>query len=270
MAARARQGQVVGCVLMALAALLAGISMFQFDVALAVLIALAATAVYLVSAFALLRGRTGLGAGLALGAGVVSLAGNVSLMSFQETGAYYLLNLVACVVAALAGLVAASTAVPERPAALNPTWLAVLGIAVVGTIVAFNLPWMRIVIAGQAGTNTVVFDCCAAYQADDWGLATDIAQMLAVAVLLGWSAIRGVTPRAVGVAIGVALAGLASMVSTLYQGLNYIGESLLPAIWLAVGVLVLLLAVALVEAGRLPAGEVSRERSPGWPPDAGG
>lgn len=259
-AARARRGQVAAAVLMAFATMLAGISVFEFDLALAVLIALATTVTYVVSLVALLRGRTGLGTGLALGVGVVSLASNVSLLSFRETDAYYMLNLVACVAAAVAGVVAALTCVPEGRVPVNPTWLVVLGIAVVGSIVAMNLPWLRITIPGQAGQPTVVFDCCAAYRSDDWGLATDVAQMLAVTLLLGRAALRGVTPRTVGVSIGVALAGLAALISTLYQGLNYIGESLLPAIWLAVGVLVLLLAVALMEAGRLAAGAAPGKR----------
>jgi hypothetical protein len=261
--ARARPGQMAGAGLMMLATVLTGISMFSYNLTLAVLVALGATVTYGVSAIALARGRTGLGSGLALGVGTVGFASNVSLLSFQATGAYYLLNLVACLVGAVAGLVAASTGVSERRGRLDPTWLTVLGIAVVGTVLSVNLPWLRVVIPGQDGSGTVQFDCCPAYQTSDWDLATDLALMLAVVLLLGWAAARGVTPRAVGVAVGVGLGGLAALISPLYQGLNYLGESLLPAIWLAVGVLVLLVAVGVMEAGRLDTGEVAGERPPG-------
>ena len=208
--------------------------------------AVAAAVPYVLAGLVLLAGRGETGDGLAISVGVFGMALDVPLLSFESTDTYLLMALAGGVAGLVAAIIVARGRRSTRRSGVAAWWSLAGMVAVVGTLVAINLPWYR--IATLDGAFEV--SCCPAYRSTGWGLVGTIVELVALVALLVPAASSRPSAYNVGVYLGVSVTGLASMVPPVYSGLTFEGASVEPGGWVAVGFLALPLLAVVVAFAR--------------------
>lgn len=221
-------------------------------------------ALFAVAAVVLLVGRGGVGAGLGTAVGFMVFGEYVALLSFHATDRFAMLTVATAALGLVAGVAAARDRTPSVRSGTPLGWSLAAVLAGFGTVTAADLPWYHL------GGDGLSVDCCAITGQSGWPLVATFARLFVLALLLVSVVTAGRTTRSTGGYLGIALAGLVSMVWPVYEVLSTPGMSPEFGIWLAAAAFLppLLYGLAGLRRSLPPPTVVAPARA--WRPPVGG